>query len=121
MEFPVLYKDGSNSDLWFRLVEEIRSGFEDAEQWPERGGFYLVVVGLLVLILVVILVVKLIAVLVGELIVKARLGVASAVGNDVRDVAVCVIHALVRRRGCETSRCNNKNKCLDKATFKTIL
>lgn len=65
------------------------------------------VVGFRLLVLVLILVVELVVVLVVE-----ALGVAGAVGNDVRDVAVGVVQGLVRCGGRETGRCNNKKKTI---------
>lgn len=97
----------------FWLVEKVGSGFEDAEEWPERGGLGLVVgfwLLVLVLVLVVVLIVELVAILVAVLVVKSLLGITGAVGDDVRDVVVSVVYALIRCGGRETGRCNNKKE-----------
>lgn len=78
----------------FRFVEQIGSSFEDTEEWPKGCGLRLVV-GLGLLVLVLVLVVVLVVELVVVLVVETLRVATAAVGDDVRDVAVRVVHGLV--------------------------
>lgn len=76
--------------------EKVRGGLDDTDEWPEGRRLRAVVsLWLLMLVLVLVLVVVLVEVLVAELVVET-LCLAGAVGDGVRDVAIVVVHRLVR-------------------------
>lgn len=68
----------------------------------------MVVIGGRLLVFVLVLVVVLVVVLVTELIVEA-VSISGAVGDGVRDVAVAVVHSLVRRGICVAGGCNKED------------